>query len=169
MRRLESMQHMLFLTKVISTSASGSSSGSPSSSTSCSNSTFLAFPFPFFYHLISNSSPSLSSWPISHVLTNLFPCTTSSTKSTRAQHVLQDLVMLGFGAVWFRGPFCRTTHWTTGPVRNMCRTAHRTNPHRCGVVWKGSVHGAPGANLLSWCGHGYPDVKSQQASFKPPN
>ena len=80
-----------------------------------------------------------------------------------------QIVMPGFGAVRFRGPFCCTAHRTTGPVRNMCRTAHRTDPHQCGVVRKGSVHGAPGSNLLSWCGHGYPDVKSQRASFKPPN
>ena len=47
---------------------------------------------------------------------------------------LSTLVMPGFSAVRFRGPFCRTAHRTTGPVRNMCQTAHRTDPHRCGRV-----------------------------------
>ena len=77
--------------------------------------------------------------------------------------------MPGFGVVQFRGPFCHTAHQTMGLVRNMHRTAHRTDPHWCGVVQKGSVRGAPGSNLLSRCGHGYLDVKSRQASFKPPN
>ena len=58
-----------------------------------------------------------------------------------------EIVMPGFGSVRFKGPFCRTAHRTAGPVRNMRRTAHRTDPHRCGSVRNGSVRGALGSNL----------------------
>ena len=94
----------------------------------------------------------------------------SSHAQAQLERIADRLVVMpGFGAVRFKGPFCRTAHQTTGPVRNMCRTAHCTDPHRCGAVRKGSVRGAPGSNLLSRCGHRYPDVKSRRASFKPPN